>query len=287
MLPLIQFFLFSEVSVLACAFALGWSALRLLHHQANLELLALISSATFLFYTLERNLTIPPISQAVFPEKIQWLRDHKGLNLVLIFSSAVVTAVAASDLSQTGQVSLLILGFLSLCYSIIKFPRSSASSLPSQGLKRLPWAKSTLMVLVWTYMTLILPLLEAGVSTEKIRFVLLGALWASWIFSNTLLFDIRDIEVDHFSGCTTFAAHLGRTKAHTLIHLMSFIQIGFIFTYGATFGDWPSAAAMMLASASFLGCNLYLQHQTRASLAFYILADLTLILPAIGLFFLR
>jgi len=282
-MPLIQFFLYSEVSVLTCALALSWTSLNLLHHSVSPWLVCLIGSATFLFYTLERNLTLPPEEQSIFPQKSRWLSTHQPLNRWLILGSGLLTLGLSTQLSKQGLISFFVLSGFALCYSIIKLPQPSQDPRPPQGLKRLSWAKTTLMVLVWTYMTLFLPAIETHGPLDLTRLGLLGAIWASWVFSNTLLFDIRDLEVDQASGCTTLAAKLGRTKAHQLIDINLFFQVGFLIFYGLHTHEWVPAAAMALTSASFFGFNRYLKRASKAGLPFYISADLTLILPSLFL----
>jgi len=282
-MPLIQFFLYSEVSVLLCALALSWSSLSLLSPSAPPSLVILIGSATFLFYTLERNLTLPPPGQSIFPEKSRWLKEHRGLNFFLMALSGALTLGLATKLSPTGLGSFLLLAGFALCYSIIKLPQPKQDLRPPQGLKRLPWAKSGLMVLIWTYMTLLLPALEAGSAVQLDRAWVLAALWGSWVFSNTLLFDIRDLGVDQASGCTTFAAKLGRTRAHQWIDRNIWFQALLLLGYLWAYQELVPVLAMALTSVSFLGCNRYLQKTKQAGLPFYIAADLTLVLPAFAL----
>ncbi|MDT8446209.1 MAG: UbiA family prenyltransferase [bacterium] len=279
-MALLRFLLYSEVSVLACALALGWTGLQISGQPVDLNLLALIGSATFLFYTLERNLTLPVPSRSIFPEKSRWLQRNRQTNALLLLVSMSVTLTLMPHLSGPGLVSLGVFGFLALCYSIIKFPRKG---LAPQGLKRSYLLKPLLMVLVWTYMTLVLPLVETGLPQQPERAWWLLLVWVLWIFSNSILFDIRDLQVDKQSGVRTLAALLGRPRAHGLIYLLGLTQLLVCAGFAWRFQEPLAAAAMTLSTLAFMACNAFLHQRGPSGLKFYILADLTLILPALAL----
>lgn len=279
-MALVKFLLYSEVSVLACALALTWTGLRLSGQPADPALLALIGSLTFGFYTLERNLTLPGISGSIFPEKSRWLQSHRTFNLLLLGLAAVAGLLSLPRLSLPSLASLLGFGLLALSYSIFKLPRKDA---PPAGLKHSFLAKPFLMVLVWTYLTLILPLMETGLPQDKERAYWLVLLWGLWIFSNSILFDIRDIQLDARAGVRTLAARLGRILAHRLIYLLGALQLIVCLVFAQHFSAPLPAAAMAFCSLSFLGCNAFLHRKGQAGLGFYLIADLTLILPALVL----
>ncbi|OGG93707.1 MAG: hypothetical protein A2527_11325 [Candidatus Lambdaproteobacteria bacterium RIFOXYD2_FULL_50_16] len=279
-MPLIRFMLYSEISVALCALGLGALGQLMLKSQVDWAILGLISSTTFLFYTAERNLTRPEPEQAIFPEKSRWLADHRGINLGLLLGGALFSIALTPRLSFSNLLGLGGFGVFAVCYSIIPFPRSVPGQ-PPLGLKRFSWLKSFSMVLVWTYMTLLLPALEIG-NFLRAELLVLGLIWVGWIFGNSLLFDIRDLEVDRLQGCLTLAAKLGRRKAHQLIYFLGFFELALILVYGQLFNE-PWSWVMMFTSLAFLVFNRLSEKRETLGLGFYTLADLTLILPTLVL----
>lgn len=277
-----DFFLYSEFSVLLCALALSYSTFTLAHLPPSVPLVALVGAAAFWFYTLERNLTLPPPEHCFSPQKRDWLLDHRPLNGFLLVLSLGVLLALLPQLSALGLGTLAALGLLAAFYSIFRFPRAQAH-LSWQGLKRFPWLKPVWIAGVWIALTLWLPLFESAPALDRVRLGWLALVWGGWIFGNSFLFDLRDLKPDRKAGLQTLAGRLGTPKTHRWVWALGLGNLGLAAGYGVWFQESWAALALCSATLGLLAANRYLELRGEAPLGFYLLTDLTLVLPFVFL----
>ncbi len=261
---------------------MSYTTFALAHLPPSVPLVALVGAAAFWFYTLERNLTLPPPEHCFSPQKRTWLLEHRPLNGFLLVLSFGILLAFLPQLSTLGLGSLVGLGLLAASYSLLRFPRAEAH-LSWQGLKRFPWLKPILIAGVWIALTLLLPFFESPLEIDWVRLGWLALVWAGWVFGNSFLFDLRDLKSDRQAGLQTLAGWLGNQKTHRWVLALGLGNLGLAAGYGFWFQETWAAMALGSATLGVLAANRYLELQGEAPLGFYLLVDLTLVLPSICL----
>ncbi len=274
---LFSFFLFSETSNLLVALGLGYLAQRLLNQETSYFLLAFMACAAFFFYSLERNLTLPSFEASIFPRKTQWIAEHARLNRLLLLCSGVGSLVLFFFLRFFSQVFLFGFFLLALSYSLFPIMWHGRRL----RLKEVPWLKPVLLTGCWVALTLWLPLIEGGEALGG-KALLLTLIWFSWIFANSVFFDIRDLDLDSQAGNRTLAMTLGKERAHRLIQGTLFAQLFLVWLW-LEHGHIAWLWALSLGTLAFLWLNHRFQLNRQPDLPFFLAADLTLALPGLML----
>ncbi|MDH5560759.1 MAG: hypothetical protein OEY59_07875, partial [Deltaproteobacteria bacterium] len=221
----------------------------------------------------------PALNQSVYYQKTLWIKNNRSLNLALIITSFTVSLILGFRLSFPSISLIIIFGTLALLYSLL--PKLTQNK-KTFRLKDSIFLKPLGLISVWSFLTLYLPMIENG-WFEPIDFLMLSALWFLLIFSNSVLFDIRDIKIDLLTKSTTIANQIGKQKAHRLIVGILFLQCVLILAFWSLSGNSDAAFILLLTSLIFFQLNRHYEHNKTVSPPFFILADMTLILPGLML----
>ncbi len=134
--------------------------------------------------------------------------SRRGL---FFFLGAALSLYSLTALPRAVMEGALVLGIFSVGYSTPILP-----FLKKKPLRQLGWIKTLDLSVVWTVTTHVLPLLYWGknVFAFPIEFLLRFVL----IFSLCVLFDLRDLGLDHANNLRTLPLKLGVRNSYRLLY---------------------------------------------------------------------
>ena len=177
--------------------------------------LLLIFLATLLDYSLHRFLAVKNSTGTVFAEKLQWSANHLTLLKTFIFISSTGLLMSLFFVESRILGLLVLLAAISVLYSF------SVSGKPKNGksILGIPGMKTSLIALVWTTATVIVPVLEGGFSDNIFGLILLFTGRFAFIFAIAIPFDIRDMEADRLASLKTIPITFGESNAIKISNL--------------------------------------------------------------------
>lgn len=206
-IPLLNWLLYSNVFIALCALAMTAQTLFLLDKEPTTSpaLLGLVFFSTWFIYTLHRLVSWRKLNARLDIPRFQII-GHYQSHLKFYAGFSIIGAMACFFyLKCATQLALLLPALLSLGYV-----------LPFLGQKRLRlrdlhFVKIFLIAGVWSYVTVILPVLETGGHLEGTSFHLIGVFLerSLFIFIITLPFDLRDWKLDAHHAVKTIPTVLG------------------------------------------------------------------------------
>ena len=241
--------LFGNFWIAACALGLTWQT-NLLYGQTLLfwPLGSFVFFATLFLYAIHRLVGMKKV--APFHEKYRYeiinqyrthIRWYAGLG-------GVGALVSFCYLSRANQLLLVVPGLLSLGYVL---PVLNGR----RRLRDLNYLKIFLIAIVWAVVTVVMPLLETGVSWQPAY----GWTFLErtlFMFAITLPFDIRDLKIDAFLEVRTIPARLGisttKRLAYTALFLTSFLVIINGWSGSYTFAQSAAIVASCLLTAPLI-----------------------------------
>ena len=209
-----NFLLFGNVYVALGTFCLIQSTviqLQLKSHLFSYSLLAFF--ATLFIYNFQRVFYVPQQNTALHSVRRTWIFDHPLTLKILALAgfSGVVIALFYTGFQVIFYLSPLLL--LSLAYFT-----------PFIKLRKNAFFKLVTLVLVWTTVTAVVPILLMGTSifeTKNLLHLLVRFLFMAAI---CIPFDIRDLRIDQADNIATLPHLLGENKTRRLAMI-------FMFTY--------------------------------------------------------
>lgn len=217
---ILHFIVYSNAFIGLCAMALSLETFVLFDLPFSINwYLLLIFLCTLFIYSLHyyvKSFTKKNDS------RLQWCRNNRALLRLIVFTSALLCIGIAiihyrSLFLATGQFNVynltcfLFISVLSLAYSYPILPGQKKS------LRRVGWLKMASLSFIWSFATVIVPLLLAGSDQPKlISRIDIAALFTHrflFIASLGFLFNILDYEEDKKDGITTAAVWLGPAKS--------------------------------------------------------------------------
>ncbi len=212
-IPLLNWLLYSNVFIALCALAMTAQTLFLLDKEPTTSpaLLGLVFFSTWFIYTLHRLVSWRKLNARLDIPRFQII-GHYQSHLKFYAGFSIIGAMACFFyLKCATQLALLLPALLSLGYV-----------LPFLGQKRLRlrdlhFVKIFLIAGVWSYVTVILPVLETGGHLEGTSFHLIGVFLerSLFIFIITLPFDLRDWKLDAHHAVKTIPTVLGSSKHYS------------------------------------------------------------------------
>lgn len=155
--------------------------------------------ATLFEYNLHRLITIITNKEALNSEKHQWVNQNLGGFYLLVGVSVAGFVYAAIMAQRDVLIALSPVAVLTLFYS-----------LPVLGFKKrlfrlreIPYLKIFLIAFVWSYATIILPVIKANPDIDRVQIAWMLMERFLFIFAITLPFDLRDKEADMRAGLKT------------------------------------------------------------------------------------
>jgi hypothetical protein len=222
------------------------------HHQVDWILVAFVFSATLYTYNIQRRL------DKHYTKSI--LQNDKNS---LIVASAVAMLWLVFELNNFERVAYVILGFISIAYV---FPTFKLKGKP-MTLRAIPFVKIYVIVLVWVFSTVFIPLMGMSPRLELAPLLIFLVQQTCFIAALTIPFDIRDVKADAPEQ-RTLPMILGKKKAMNLSIAFCTIAGLLACTNYFAFGEYsiPMVTAYL---ASFIVTVLLLQKGNWKSPIFY------------------
>ncbi|QHV97612.1 UbiA prenyltransferase family protein [Spirosoma endbachense] len=195
-----QFLIFGNAYIALCAVVMCQTTADLFTLQLPNSFLLFIFAGTLGSYSLHWYLT----DTTATSQRSSWNKEHKLTLLVLLMSAVFVGVWQLSHLMRY-LVDLLPVIVLTFLYTApkINWP-------PFRALRRIAVLKTTYLALVWTYVTVAVPLLivppVGGPDGSLISVLLLNRFL--FIYSVALCFDYRDRDQDRQSRWLTIVSML-------------------------------------------------------------------------------
>ncbi|MBK0404298.1 hypothetical protein I5M27_14975 [Adhaeribacter sp. BT258] len=206
MKKLTDFLFYSSIFISLCGLALTAETYLVARIPLDWRVGFLIFFATLFLYNLDSLLPYKTGQQHFLSERKKWIFGHRRLLLGLaVFSGMMVVALYALLYQLVPFWFFIPFLVISIFYSLPVLP-AAKGFIP---LRDVPLLKVFLVALVWSGLTVLLPLLVSGAEIgleELSRFLLRRFLF---IFALTLLFDIRDLQKDKRTGTVTFPGEFG------------------------------------------------------------------------------
>ena len=206
--------------------------------------LFIIFFATLFEYNLHRLVTYLTDKQALNSDKYKWVRENQRLFVCLIIVSATGFIIALLMAKKEVLMVLLPVVILTFFYSV-PFARNGDRTI---RLRDLPLLKIFIISFVWSYCTILLPVLYSSISFDRLHLSLILIERFLFIFSITIPFDIRDIEVDKKNRLKTLPLILGENKAWLLSYVsLSFFLLIAVFHY-TIYNNWVVLISFVISA---------------------------------------
>jgi 4-hydroxybenzoate polyprenyltransferase len=268
MVKFINFLLYSNIYIALCAVAMTAQTLYVfdINTKTSPALLGLVFFSTLVIYALHRLVSLSKVDKSLSVERFNVIGVYKKHIQTYTGLGIVGGGVCFFFLNRPTQYALVLPALLSLGYVI-----------PFLGNKKLRlrdvhFLKIFLIAIVWSYVTVLLPLLaynltigsrEVGVLLERVLF----------IFVITLPFDLRDWEIDKKNQVRTVPATIGVKNTLRLAILILIIWCLLVFQIYSL-----SIAFALLISGISTGIFVYHSPQQKHDYYFTALMDGTMIL---------
>lgn len=204
--------------------------------------------ATLFEYNLHRLITILTNKEALNSEKHQWVKQNLGGFYLLVAISITGFLVAVILAQRDVLLALSPVALITLFYSV-----------PVLGfnhrvfrLREIPYLKIFLIAFVWSYSTIILPVIKAHmkVSLDGVGWMMIERFL--FIFAITLPFDLRDKDADIQEGLKTIPVLLKQDWVWKMAYLALFLSlIVSLAHYSISGKPWLSAALLCSACITF------------------------------------
>lgn len=208
----INWLLYSNIFIALCAVAMTLQTLFLLQQEwkTSLALLGLVFFSTWFIYALHRLVSWRKLNASLDIPRFQIIGNYQSHIKIYAVLAAILAAICFFYLEQRTQWALLLPALLSLGYVLPFIGKRQLR------LRDLPFIKIFLIAGVWSYVTVLLPLLEAGIHLQmngirSITHLILPSFLerALFIFIITLPFDLRDWKLDQHHAVKTVPTALG------------------------------------------------------------------------------
>ena len=143
--------------------------------------------------------------------------------------------------------NILLVGSITILYSLPFY-------LPNQTtkqIKKIPFLKTIMIAFVWSYLTVLIPLDNLGISLgwmEKMG-LFIGRFF--FIAAISIPFDLRDQETDEIDGVKTIAHLLGTQKSYVFFYGLILLSLGsqliYLFQTHQTQMAWPFLASYFIS----------------------------------------
>jgi 4-hydroxybenzoate polyprenyltransferase len=205
MIRCLNILLYSNIYIALCAVAMTLQTCLLLQLQLRplIPLLVLIFCATLIIYALHRLVSLTKVQAVKVGTRFWLIASYKGFLRFLIVASSFVCSVCLLFLNYGVQVVLIPATIISIAYV---FPFIGQQK---RRLRDYNYLKIFLIALIWSLVTVALPILESQSSFAAQEFGMVSERFL-FIFIITLPFDIRDLDIDRRNAVQTIPALIGQ-----------------------------------------------------------------------------
>lgn len=228
----LDFLLFSNLFIALCAVAQGLVTYQLLGVKPEKYIPGFLFFATLAQYNFSILLSKPKDPQKSHFRRVRWIFSHYRLMISLTIVSVLSLIPLIFFLSVPSQILLLFLGVVSVAYGLPIFSFHDKRF----GLRNIPGIKLFLIAMVWSFSTVLLPILEMENTTifhiSTSDTILLVAKRFLFVAAITIPFDIRDLFQDRSSSLKTIPVILGEKKAYLFCQglLIACLVLLFLFS---------------------------------------------------------
>ncbi len=203
----------------------------------------------------------------------------------ILFRSAICAfAIAFCLAALQGFGSLLITTIplvAGIVYSVPLFP----ARFGFRRLKEVPFMKSLIVAFSWTIPATLLPICHAGLPAGAATGIV-GVFFFLQTFTNTVVYDMRDVEGDAASGVRTIPTILGSRRTLLLLTGIN-VSIGAALVLAGGFLSGFCSVLLLAAGTAYaLGYLLCFQRFGTEKLLFELLTDGEFIMLAVALYLL-
>ena len=218
--PIINLVLYGNFWIAICAVAMTLQTQYLLNGKISwTPVVGLVGFSTLMIYAIHRYIGLKKVR--IFTDTGRYFVIEKFKKHILFYAVAggIGASICFFYLSYRMQLALVLPGLVSLGYVI-----------PILGgkkrLRDLNHLKIYLIAVVWAWITVFLPILEAGkLGIDNWASLLLFLERVLFVFAITLPFDIRDLKVDGHTGVETIPSQIGIKKTKKLASIVLFIVL--------------------------------------------------------------
>jgi 4-hydroxybenzoate polyprenyltransferase len=265
--------LYSNLFISFCAFSLTIETYKLANLPASLPMATFVFLATLFTYNLSSIYSIVRKPNQK-PNKLDssWVQVHKKRLAALGIKSLLVgTFVFFYYDLEVNKLIILHLAIISIGYTVPIVYKSKKV----RPLRSIPLLKVFLIAYVWAVVTVLFPLMDAGINILDAEATMLLFRRFMFILALALLFDIRDFTYDQKMNTLTIPGLLGvcTTKLISLALLTIYIVV-------ATQTEAGNVQLAILISAIVAGLVVIFSSEKKPRLYYLILADGIMLLHA-------
>ena len=265
---MLRFFIFRNVWIALCAVCLVGETLYLIKWNSgtveyfttkpDIIFIFFVFSATFFvynFHAFANHLLIEP-SRHFF----HLLDNRVSLaQRISLLTGLTGTAITFFFISRSAQVLSLLLGFITLAYTLpilkVKGKR--------KRLREISYVKILTISLIWSLITVAMPVAAQNLSLPITFFFLLFIERMLFIYSITIPFEIRDMEREKMIGVMTIPSIHGVKNSKKLGYLLLIIFTLFSLIHQQYFSGGRQIAMPLIISALIACVLIYFTNKNR------------------------
>jgi len=181
--------------------------------------LFIIFFATFFEYNLHRFITVITNKEALNSDKHKWVKTNLKKFYALVILSIVGFIVVALMAKREVLMALAPIALITLFYST-PIPGNTKALF---RLREIPYVKIFLISAVWSSSTILLPIIQSGLSFSNSDVIEMLVERFFFVFAIAIPFDIRDAEADKRAGLKTIPLLINKNRSMSLSYLFLLI----------------------------------------------------------------
>jgi len=190
--------------------------------------LAVVFFATLADYNFHRIISFSSRSIAVISSKYTWAARHIPLIRMILAGSCIGLLLSLFFVTYRNLIFLAPLAAVTLIYSV----SNNNKYLGNLHIKQIPGIKTLLLALVWSAVTIFLPVINTANTESNLQIMILFAQRFSFIFAIAIPFDIRDMDCDSKNGIKTIPMIFGEAGALRISGFALLLSLAFaLFSY--------------------------------------------------------
>ncbi|MEO6819511.1 MAG: UbiA family prenyltransferase [Ginsengibacter sp.] len=197
-------------------------------------------------------------------ERLVWSLKNKKIHYLLLFFGCALIIYSLFSFQLQHFFILLCLGAISFLYSFPFLPFTKKKRIKDYG-----FLKIVTLSLLWTLVTVWLPVSQFAYDPALYWFIFVKRF--VFMFILCLLFDIRDIEIDHSESINTLAVILEKKKSYVLAYALLIL---FVLLSIAQYIYIPQGGFLLAMMASSLATYIIIGITKKSNSDFIYLAGI-------------
>lgn len=249
------------ISLAAVALTIGSQIQLGMKPQAH-PYLFIIFFATFFEYNLHRLITVISNPKALESDKHSWVKNNRKFFYGIVILSLTGFVISITLAKKEVIFTLAPIAMLTLFYSLPVFKQDVLLF----RLREIPLLKIFLIAFVWSAITILLPIIQTGLSYDRTHVFLMLVERFLFVFAITIPFDIRDLMVDQQSGLETIPIIMGEKWSLRISNMALFVFLLLCFYHYSGLKEWYILMAMTLSAISTF---FLINNQKMKKMAYY------------------